>query len=170
MVAGRLLRIVLLIRLISEKKHLQQATRHVVSQNKRRYQKDGFDLDLCYITSEHLSSAFHSDLMFLVIFFCQNTPLVCKFMSIHRGEVLVLHMCDACVFLQIVLLLCHFLPRGLHPCTGTTSRYVIPLHSMYEIVELFDMHECWNIPLYLSSITGCSQIHGNQAPRSLPYL
>lgn len=58
--ALRFVRIARLIRICTERKQLETAARQMVSQNKRRYQQDGHDLDLTYVTKRVIATSFPS--------------------------------------------------------------------------------------------------------------
>lgn len=49
-----------LARLWTEKRQLERAARQMVSQNKRRYQVGGHDLDLTYVTPRVVATSFPS--------------------------------------------------------------------------------------------------------------
>ena len=58
--ALRFVRIIRIVRIYSEKHNLETAARQLISQNKRRYQQDGFDLDLTYVTNRVIATSFPS--------------------------------------------------------------------------------------------------------------
>ncbi|XP_050701341.1 phosphatidylinositol 3,4,5-trisphosphate 3-phosphatase TPTE2-like isoform X1 [Eriocheir sinensis] len=60
LVVLRLIRLVRITRILWERQQLQRGARQFVSQNKRRYQQNGFDLDLTYVTSRVIAMSYPS--------------------------------------------------------------------------------------------------------------
>ncbi|XP_066467516.1 phosphatidylinositol 3,4,5-trisphosphate 3-phosphatase TPTE2-like isoform X2 [Tiliqua scincoides] len=92
----RVLRIVFLIRvfrLASEKRRLEKVTRRMVSENKRRYTRDGFDLDLTYITARVIAMSFPSSGQ--QSFYRNPIKEVVKFLDRkHEGHYKVYNLCS----------------------------------------------------------------------------
>ncbi|CAH1778217.1 unnamed protein product [Owenia fusiformis] len=92
-VAGRLIRLVRVFRLFMEKRNLEKSTRLVVSQNKRRFQKDGFDLDLCYVNDRCIAMSFPSS----GIWALYRNPIgeVARFFDYyHEGQYRIYNLCS----------------------------------------------------------------------------
>ncbi|XP_071846580.1 phosphatidylinositol 3,4,5-trisphosphate 3-phosphatase TPTE2-like [Apostichopus japonicus] len=91
--ACRFIRVVMLARLISERRHLTKASRRMVSENKRRYRSDGFDLDLTYITDRVIASSFPSSGS--QSFYRNSIADVSRFLnSKHAGHYRVCNLCS----------------------------------------------------------------------------
>uniref|UniRef100_A0A1I8IXT1 Phosphatidylinositol-3,4,5-trisphosphate 3-phosphatase n=1 Tax=Macrostomum lignano TaxID=282301 RepID=A0A1I8IXT1_9PLAT len=90
----RLPRLVALVRVfLTERKNLTKATRHVVSQNKKRYEDDGFDLDLCYITEKVIAMSYPSS--GLMAMYRNPIKEVAKFLDLkHYNRYKVYNLCS----------------------------------------------------------------------------
>ncbi|XP_042287073.1 putative tyrosine-protein phosphatase TPTE isoform X1 [Thunnus maccoyii] len=92
----RFLRIIILVRvfrLAAQKKELEKVTRRMVSENKRRYQKDGFDLDLTYVTDRVIAMSFPSSGK--QSFYRNPIKEVARFLDTkHEGHYKVYNLCS----------------------------------------------------------------------------
>lgn len=89
----RLVRLVRLVRLYTEKKQIETAARQLISQNKRRYQQDGFDLDLTYVTGRVIATSFPSSGFWA--FYRNPIEKVAAFLDCkHPGKYRVYNLCS----------------------------------------------------------------------------
>lgn len=92
----RFLRIIILVRvfrLATQRKELEKVTRRMVSENKRRYQKDGFDLDLTYVTDRVIAMSFPSSGK--QSFYRNPITEVARFLDTkHEGHYKVYNLCS----------------------------------------------------------------------------
>uniref|UniRef100_A0A669DLM0 Transmembrane phosphatase with tensin homology n=1 Tax=Oreochromis niloticus TaxID=8128 RepID=A0A669DLM0_ORENI len=92
----RFLRIIILVRvfrLAAQKKELEKVTRRMISENKRRYQKDGFDLDLTYVTDRVIAMSFPSSGK--QAFYRNPIREVARFLDTkHEGHYKVYNLCS----------------------------------------------------------------------------
>ncbi|KAM4546147.1 putative tyrosine-protein phosphatase TPTE isoform 1-T1 [Odontesthes bonariensis] len=92
----RFLRIIILVRvfrLAGQKKELEKVTRRMISENKRRYQKDGFDLDLTYVTDRVIAMSFPSSGK--QAFYRNPIKEVARFLDTkHEGHYKVYNLCS----------------------------------------------------------------------------
>ncbi|XP_069164321.1 phosphatidylinositol 3,4,5-trisphosphate 3-phosphatase TPTE2 isoform X2 [Procambarus clarkii] len=92
-VALRLVRLVRITRILWERRHLQTGARQFVSQNKRRYQQNGFDLDLTYVTPRVIAMSFPSTGQMSM--YRNDIKEVARFMdSQHPGHYRLYNLCS----------------------------------------------------------------------------
>ncbi|BFZ15305.1 hypothetical protein BsWGS_18344 [Bradybaena similaris] len=96
-VIGRVVRIIRVLRIVYimvvQHRQVIRTTRQMVSQNKRRYQKDGFDLDLCYITERVIAMSFPSEGL-MALYRNPVTEVARFFNTKHKGHYRIYNLCS----------------------------------------------------------------------------
>ncbi|XP_052796776.1 phosphatidylinositol 3,4,5-trisphosphate 3-phosphatase TPTE2-like isoform X2 [Mya arenaria] len=94
---GRVFRIIRIVRIVYfmyiQKRHVASTTRKLVSQNKRRYMKDGFDLDLCYITERIIAMSFPSTGL-MAMYRNDITEVARFFDTMHKDHYRIYNLCS----------------------------------------------------------------------------
>ncbi|XP_043233649.1 phosphatidylinositol 3,4,5-trisphosphate 3-phosphatase TPTE2-like [Amphibalanus amphitrite] len=92
-VSLRIIRVMRLLRICAQQDHLKTAARQIISENKRRYQEHGFDLDLCYVTERVIAMSFPSSGKMSVY----RNPIaeVSRFFNTqHKGKYMLYNLCS----------------------------------------------------------------------------
>eukprot|EP00049_Salpingoeca_infusionum_P018316 m.356658 g.356658 ORF g.356658 m.356658 type:complete len:530 (+) comp17595_c0_seq1:171-1760(+) len=89
----RLFRLVFLLRLVSENLKLTGACRLKISENKRRYRYDGFDLDLTYVTDRVIAMSFPST-GFRALYRNPLSEVARFFNTKHKGHYMIINCCS----------------------------------------------------------------------------
>ena len=93
LVVLRLVRLFRLVRVFTEKKQVEISARQLISQNKRRYQQDGYDLDLTYVTKNVIATSFPS--VGLWAYYRNPIDHVAKFLNDkHTGKYRMYNLCS----------------------------------------------------------------------------
>ncbi|WAQ99181.1 TPTE2-like protein [Mya arenaria] len=100
---GRVFRIIRIVRIVYfmyiQKRHVASTTRKLVSQNKRRYMKDGFDLDLCYITERIIAMSFPSTGL-MAMYRNDITEVARFFDTMHKDHYRIYNLCIGRVYID----------------------------------------------------------------------
>uniref|UniRef100_A0A7N0TMQ3 Phosphatase tensin-type domain-containing protein n=1 Tax=Kalanchoe fedtschenkoi TaxID=63787 RepID=A0A7N0TMQ3_KALFE len=138
---------------------VQVKARHVVSQNKRRYQEGGYDLDMTYITENIIAMGFPAGDMSSGFFgyvegLYRNhmEEVISFFETHHKGKYKVYNLCserlyDASLFegkvrfefisLELILLISYFERYAMSPMSVISNSLVISLLNSLIMLELF---------------------------------
>ncbi|KAG0711659.1 Phosphatidylinositol 3,4,5-trisphosphate 3-phosphatase TPTE2 [Chionoecetes opilio] len=122
LVALRLVRLVRITRILWERQHLQRGVRQFISQNKRRYQQNGFDLDLTYVSPRVIAMSFPSTGRMSM--YRNDIKEVARFMDTqHPGHYRLYNLCSER----------HYDVSLFH---GRVERYMIDDHNVPPLVDM----------------------------------
>ncbi|XP_076042441.1 phosphatidylinositol 3,4,5-trisphosphate 3-phosphatase TPTE2-like isoform X2 [Oratosquilla oratoria] len=118
----RLIRLVRITRILWERQHLKTGARQFVSQNKRRFQQDGFDLDLTYVAPRVIAMSFPSSGSMSL--YRNDIKEVARFLDRkHRGRYRVYNLCSER----------HYEESYFH---GSVERFLIDDHNVPPLTDM----------------------------------
>ncbi|KAB7504423.1 Phosphatidylinositol 3,4,5-trisphosphate 3-phosphatase TPTE2 [Armadillidium nasatum] len=123
----RLIRLVRIMRLFWQRRHIQVGARQFISQNKRRFQKDGFDLDLTYVAPRIIAMSFPSSGR--IAMYRNDIKEVARFLNTkHKDHYRVYNLCSER----------HYDVRYFN---GSVRRFTVDDHNVPSLKEMLEFSE-----------------------------